>query len=114
MIKVFVYGTLKRGYGNHRLLIGRSIFVGADSIRGKLYDLGNFPGVWHGNDLVQGEVYKIAGPEVLRDLDCLEGHPRFYKRTRVTTSAGLRVFVYMLPTAERYSYLAEGVWPKAA
>lgn len=116
MIKVFVYGTLKRGYGNHRLLAGRSIFIGDDSIAGKLFDLGPFPAAQKGEGKIYGEVWMI-GPHTLKSLDTLEGHPEFYKREPVTTQAGHEAWVYFMPElhcTKREHYLPEGRWPRKA
>ena len=118
LIKVFVYGTLKRGHGNHkRLLAGRSIYVCDDVIDGVLYDLGHFPAVQEGEGIVHGEIYMV-GPKTLRDLDRLEGHPTFYRRREVTTKLqGHDVWAYFLPELEekmKQNPLPEGVWPATA
>lgn len=72
---VFVYGTLKQGHGNNRLL-SRSKFVGkavTSEPKFKLVD-GGFPYLLDtgSGKKVVGEVYEI-GPFILRDLDTLEG-----------------------------------------
>jgi gamma-glutamylcyclotransferase (GGCT)/AIG2-like uncharacterized protein YtfP len=115
MVRIFVYGTLKRGYGNHRLLAGRSVFIGDDAIIGKLFDLGAFPAATpEGSDLIQGETY-FVGPKTLRDLDRLEGHPNFYRREVVKTRSGVDAWVYFMPEISWHTrslhYLPEGVWP---
>ena len=83
---VFVYGTLKRGYSNHRCL-GDAQFVGNAATAGNgyiLYDMG-VPFLYeadHGSPLtgqVIGEVYDVNDQQLLR-CDCLEGHPRAYCR----------------------------------
>lgn len=112
MIKVFVYGTLKKGEGNHRLLAGRSVFCGEDCIRGKLFDLGPFPAAMkEGTDLIHGEIYMV-GPTTLGALDRLEGHPSFYKREVVKTlNQKQDVWVYFLPKMEHKAlHLPNGVW----
>jgi gamma-glutamylcyclotransferase (GGCT)/AIG2-like uncharacterized protein YtfP len=38
-LRLFVYGTLKRGFGNHRRLCQGLVCAEAAAIRGKLYDL---------------------------------------------------------------------------
>jgi gamma-glutamylcyclotransferase (GGCT)/AIG2-like uncharacterized protein YtfP len=80
-MKVFVYGTLKRGHGNHGLLNG-SRFVGAAVLFGEfvLLDSG-FPVCVeqpHGAP-VAGEVYEIDGATLQR-LDHLEGEGSMYHR----------------------------------
>jgi gamma-glutamylaminecyclotransferase len=81
---VFVYGTLRRGEGNHRLLAHAEYVGEARTVPGfALYDLGAFPGlVRDGAGTVVGEVYDVdAG--TLAALDRLEGVPSFYRRERI-------------------------------
>lgn len=83
-MKVFVYGTLKRGYWNHRLL-EKSKFVGEGTISGyELYDLGSYPGIIPGEkkDEVDGELYEIDNETLIR-LDRLEGEGFLYLRKEV-------------------------------
>jgi gamma-glutamylaminecyclotransferase len=80
-MKVFVYGTLKRGFGNHYLLEGAK-FIGPALLTGThvLLDSG-FPVCMpqpHGAT-VTGEVYEVDG-EILSDLDRLESEGRMYHR----------------------------------
>jgi gamma-glutamylaminecyclotransferase len=86
-IPVFVYGTLKRGHHNHRLLdhAGATFVREARTARKFplivdglpfLYDR---PGEGHS---VRGELYLVDAPTLER-LDRLEGHPRFYKRRTI-------------------------------
>lgn len=80
---VFVYGTLQRGHGNHRLLDveGAALVGRAQTV--KKFDLitDGLPYVFpeSGSFHVKGEVYEVTD-EVLASLDRLEGHPRLYKR----------------------------------
>lgn len=116
MIRVFVYGTLKKGEGNHRLLQGRALFCGEDSIHGKLFDLGAFPAaVQEGDNVIHGEVYMV-GPHTLRSLDGLEGHPHFYERKEVMLLNEKKLaWAYFLPDAKVYRGSREvegGVWSR--
>ena len=79
---VFVYGTLKRGYNNNRLLEGE-VFVSEASTNEKLYvlkDVGvpvaTLPAlVPHLLPLpIKGEVWTLSDKHVLKDLDSLEGY----------------------------------------
>jgi gamma-glutamylaminecyclotransferase len=87
-MKVFVYGTLKRGFGNHRLLeaatyLGKAVTTKACKMSGY-----GVPFVWpaEGGLLIQGEVYDIGdvmvqpGATTLHRLDQLESNGRVYDR----------------------------------
>ena len=117
---VFVYGTLKQGYGNHRLLAnseycGPAAFVTNEHT---LRDLGAFPGVvalpprpkddqgvYIGRLFlykIEGELYKVTDEE-LKALDRLEGHPSFYTRTRTNKvmqgdKTYSKCWIYTLPS----------------
>lgn len=115
-ILVFVYGTLKRGRGNHRLL-ARSPRLGREVIAGPYFfaHLGGFPGVvklpqGQGTTrLIGGEVYEVDA-ETLGHLDGLEGHPNFYCRELVRTRFG-DAWVYLLPPTSRYLQMQEVTTP---
>ena len=84
---VFVYGTLKKGLGNHYLL-GDSEFIGEAVLHGaSLYSYcSSFPSVSLEVDgIVKGEVYRID-EDTLYALDGLEGFPIFYNRSRVNVT----------------------------
>lgn len=75
--KLFVYGTLRRGYSLHEHLAeGSSRFVGRGRIKGRLYDLGEYPGaipVDAPGEEIAGELYQLGDPErQLPKLDELE------------------------------------------
>ena len=75
-MKVFVYGTLRKGFGNHSLLYNAN-FVGKATIKAAMYSMGYVPYVslqtYEENDLVHGEVYEID-KDTLKRLDRLEGY----------------------------------------
>ena len=80
---VFVYGTLKRGYGNHFLLQeGGAEFVGAAATEWqfKMIAVG-FPVITlsSAGHPVRGEIYAVNEATVAR-LDRLEGEGRMYHR----------------------------------
>lgn len=86
---VFVYGTLRRG-GVRAMpgLFPGARFVGGGSVRGSLYDLGEFPGLLleGSGPAVTGEVYEVDD-DVLDKLDEIEASS-FYRRERVEVSLG--------------------------
>jgi gamma-glutamylcyclotransferase (GGCT)/AIG2-like uncharacterized protein YtfP len=74
--RVFVYGTLKRGGSNHRLLSGQR-FVGVARTRPefRLYELDGYPGMVRGpgpGRSIEGELWEVD-PPCLERLDDLEG-----------------------------------------
>jgi gamma-glutamylaminecyclotransferase len=81
MTTVFVYGSLKRGFGNARLLSESRYLGDAVSIdRFRMWGWG-FPYIAASEDglPVAGELYEVD-EATLANLDRLEGHPRHYCR----------------------------------
>ena len=111
--RVFVYGTLLAGEPNHRLLASAKLVARARTKPAfNLYDLGAFPGlVRGGSHAVVGEVYEVDKP-TLAALDRLEGHPRFYLRTRIALDDGALVQTYLLTPeqVEGYRVIVSGNW----
>lgn len=73
---IFVYGTLKRGHERARLWPGEPLRITPATTRGALYDLGPYPALVDGEDLVAGElwVYSVDQmDEILSVLDRVEG-----------------------------------------
>lgn len=82
MITLFVYGSLKKGFYNHRLL-KESTFIGSGIISGyDLYDLGYYQGIKRGSGEVLGEIYEID-QETLKRVDVLESEGYLYRRVPV-------------------------------
>lgn len=85
---VFVYGTLKRGYGNYdRILKNTSQFVGTATTCGR-YDMldSGFPVIMEnpdGGHVVRGDVFLVHQIPVLDDLDRLEGEGSMYDRKEI-------------------------------
>lgn len=81
---VFVYGTLKRGCGNHRLLTDAQFVTTATSFE-PMFDMTDvgFPYAFvGGSSYARGEIYHLGmATEILRRLDRLEGYPHHYDRT---------------------------------
>ena len=88
---VFVYGSLMRGLGNHEVL-GPSVGDGTAgtlmAVDLEMVSLGAFPALVqrarahadaNNAPKICGELYEVSD-DTLRDLDMLEGHPRFYRR----------------------------------
>lgn len=100
--QVLVYGTLKRAYGNHRLMVGGSEFLREVDVRGHMVDLGGIPGVRLDKEGVfRAELHKITDPDVWKRMDRLEGYcpddesQSFYNRRLVTVDDdGSQAYVY--------------------
>ena len=113
MHKVVVYGSLKRGLYNSRLLDGIECLDDSVYFTGTMASLGGYPCVTqHGNTKIKGELYEVDD-ETLARLDRLEGHPSFYERKRVHTSAG-EAWIYFIDDQSYYGPSARlvksGVW----
>lgn len=115
---VAVYGTLRKGCGNHGILYGlqgtRAIVQGF-----KMYDLGAFPYVVHtGNhdDSIAVEVYEVPDYNTARRLDSLEGYHHeqgftgFYDRIKACTTVGQEVYLYVFPQHEGEEEIESGDW----
>lgn len=106
-MRVFVYGTLKQGYGNHRLLEGKPLVgVGVTDIRYNMIS-GGFPVIMASDDglPVRGEVYDITGDfDCLHNLDRLEGEGVMYHRRDipVTLENGERCLCCIYEGTEPY------------
>lgn len=102
---LFVYGTLKRRSSAHALLRDAR-FLASASIRGRLYDLGKYPGLVRGRareSKVSGELYELSdavAPILLRELDRYEGSEFVRRRVFVTLPNGKRrgAWTYLLRT----------------
>jgi gamma-glutamylcyclotransferase (GGCT)/AIG2-like uncharacterized protein YtfP len=90
----FVYGTLKRGEGNHHL-IEHAEFVDVGYVRGcVLFDLGGCPAMMTGDfrslmtdHVAKGEIYAVEDEhldQTLASLDMLEQEGRMYLRAKLT------------------------------
>lgn len=87
--RVAVYGTLRRGYGNHRVMEradGGFVGKGVTAKKFNMYHMGGFPSVSKAHSSSQTpitvEVYDVEKEGITGPLDTLEGFPRFYNRTK--------------------------------
>lgn len=113
MIRVFVYGTLKKGHGNNAAL-KNSQFLGRATIEGNLtlISMGWYPGLVRAGErqTIYGEVYAID-EDTLHTLDLIEGHPNFYERRKFATKFK-NAWVYTLDEtfAQGAEPITGGVW----
>jgi len=100
---LFVYGSLKKSFDNHKLLQKYAKRVGKASTVGKfaMYEdsFGNYPYlVKEPITKVMGELYEIKRKELLDKIDEFEGAPEYYqrKKIKVKTHKGVNLaFVYI-------------------
>ena len=97
---VFVYGTLKRGYGNNRLLqSAKFIDSGVTMMPYRILGTGGFPVVLNEKEhRIAGEVYEIVTKRDLPRLDGLEGYPYMYYRKKVMVelnTTGIKIAAQM-------------------
>lgn len=123
--KLFVYGTLKAGQGNHHNIAGAKLLGTAETAEKFAFmQNGAYPAICKMARMVavKGEVYEVT-PAQLSACDVLEGHPHFYVRekTNVWITDPVRknercetVWVYFIknpPTANNWMINSIGTWP---
>ena len=108
MPKVFVYGSLKKGFANHGIL-SNAKFIGKYVTEPSytMYDLGAYPSITlDGDTSIHGEVYEV---DDLYRLDVLEGCPDYYQRIEIKTKYGL-AWVYYYEPKFAHGVIASGEW----
>ncbi len=90
--RVFVYGTLKKGYHNHESFLDKAKFIGNAISVSKWTMIGEgmgFPYLLERSDNlgnnIKGEVYEVTADE-LKNLDYLEGVPTHYRKSYMYVS----------------------------
>lgn len=114
---IAVYGTLRKGCGNHSHFLTEAEFKGEFSSEPvySLYNLGGFPGLKeNGNTSVIMEVYAVNKDEAA-NVDALEGYSdnrpaHFYDKKDIQTPWGLAsVYIYVRDPNED-SLIVGGDW----
>ena len=117
----FVYGTLKRGHGNNRILAQSSTaqFVeeGITTPEFNLYHLGGFPGVTeNGETAVHGEIWSVQDVDTKRRLDMLEDYRKdnptmgLYNK-KVITVNNKNVNIYLINrNMSNTKQIKTGIW----
>jgi len=102
---IFVYGTLKRGFGNHHILedAGAKFIAEAETYEKNSLYVSGLPFMKRGGGQthVKGEVYDVPSDQVYK-IDRLEGHPDFYTRSLGLVS--LMVYPTTIKSAHMYFY----------
>jgi gamma-glutamylaminecyclotransferase len=100
---LFVYGSLKKGFDNHKLLTKHTKRIGKAKTISKfgMYEdsFGNYPYLMQtAINKIEGELYQIQREELLKRIDEFEGAPDYYyrKKIKVQTHRGIKsAFVYI-------------------
>ena len=119
-MKVFVYGTLKKGQGNHHVMTDAKALLIDTTETVDEYVMLNFtayPGVVEATKFsgatpttIKGEVYEVPS---LDSLDSLEGYPHLYYREEIELKDGIIAWMYLynlLGDGEALSTVSGGEW----
>lgn len=110
---VAVYGSLRKGKGNHRILDNdRTEYLGTTRVSGfDMYSMGSFPFITDGGGEITVEVYRVTDGTTAFRLDALEGYPSFYDRKQVQTEYGL-AWIYFINDYDvsRFQPVPDGDW----
>lgn len=123
---LFVYGTLKPGLTctlgapERARLAAEATAIGQATTSGILVDLGGYPGLLPGTDVVNGFVYNFGNPEMsLKWLDNYEGYSgsaageyrRELRNVNLASGPILSCWTYMLIQSKVYSaVIRSGHW----
>ncbi len=85
---LFVYGSLKKGFDNHRLLEKSTKRLGKATTINKFGmfedSFGNYPYlITKPISKIDGELYQINRKELLEEIDEFEGAPDYYQRKKI-------------------------------
>jgi gamma-glutamylcyclotransferase (GGCT)/AIG2-like uncharacterized protein YtfP len=109
-VLVAVYGSLRKGMGNHRVLERNDAqLLSTERVKGfKMFSLGAYPFICHGDGEITIEVYSVPITGMV-DLDRLEGYPSFYDREMIETSKG-KAWVYFIDDRDGRVPVPDGDW----
>lgn len=114
-VNIFVYGSLKRGRGNHDYFCQNMTQCIPCTIKGTLYDTGwGFPALeLSGEQVVHGELITVPLAD-LPAFDYLEGVPRFYQRNEIVIDINgekIKSFVYTMDCSRKgFKKVESGNW----
>jgi gamma-glutamylcyclotransferase (GGCT)/AIG2-like uncharacterized protein YtfP len=114
-MKVFVYGTLLRGCGNHAVMeMSNGKFIKKDTINARMFTSNwSFPFISLNQPLdykVHGEIYEVDNLHRLNRLEGYRGEndpSNLYDRRTITTDSGETAFVY---EAGKYQQSRPSLW----
>lgn len=92
VVRLFVYGSLRRGCSNHRELSGAEYLRAlASAPRYGVIEVDGYPALVRGTMRIEGELYEVTHEHLAR-LDAFEGSD--YVRAPVTLDDGSTAFAY--------------------
>ena len=107
---LFVYGTLRKDFGNelHKLITRNSEFIGMATYQGKMYNIGEYPGIVpseDSNSKVVGELYKLSNS--VRLIRILDEYEEYYPENEAESVFVRNAITVTIDgtTYESYSYL---------
>lgn len=107
-IRLFVYGSLKCGRKHHSELRGAPLLGSvATAPKYVLLNLGDYPALSGGADVVYGELYAVES-DILSSLDEFEGEA--YCRDKVELADGTLVEAYFLREPGEFPKVEGGCW----
>ena len=113
--RLFVYGTLMRGYAHPmaRLLSANADFLGEARCRGRLYLVKHYPGLVLSDDsadVVHGELFRLrTRDELLREFDMYEACGEGFKPPTEYVRDVLQVTLADGSASEAWTYIYN--WP---
>ena len=112
-VLVAVYGSLRKGMGNHPLLERNDAqLLSTERVKGwDMYSLGGFPYITPSDTdgEITIEVY-VCPITAMRPLDNLEGYPSFYNRKLIDTSKGQAWIYFIEDYGNTRSPVTDGDW----
>ncbi len=119
IVDVFVYGTLMVGEANHRIAAPYVVSVEQGTVRGRMYDAGDYPAlvIDPGGIIVEGEWLTVEA-EALAAMDELEdyrgpGADNDYDRVWISDVSGKRSgWVYVWHDSRGCPEIKCGSWRK--
>lgn len=111
-LALFVYGSLKRGFRHHDLLLGARFRCEVETAAGyQLVLLGEYPALAEGGDgAVTGELYSIEN-ELLARLDRFEGPEYERREVRLATGDMAHAYFARMPITDLLRH-PEGTWDR--
>jgi gamma-glutamylcyclotransferase (GGCT)/AIG2-like uncharacterized protein YtfP len=118
----FVYGTLKKGHGNNRILkqstTATFIEDGITEPKFTMISLGPFPGVFeNGNTAIHGEIWSVKDIETKNRLDSLEDYRKdnpnslYYKKQIKVNNKTVNIYILNdIYKSKTNQIIKSGIW----